>query len=105
MVERSEASEAHGARLKHVESFPRVPFPRSDFDRALLKLLRLKARDGRDGLCDGRRAAMVAVFNGRATYDAIRAWRRGAPVPQWAREMLARELETIGSEAQIFRVA
>ena len=100
----AERLNSESAPREHVASFAARAFPRSDFDRALIKLLRLKARDGRDGLNDGRRAAMVAVFNGRATYDAIRAWRRGAPVPQWAREMLARELETIGAEASLMRV-
>ena len=47
-------------------------------------------RDGRDGLRDGRRAAMVAALNGRASWIMIRQWRRGIePVPQWAKDLIA----------------
>ena len=93
MVERSEASEAHGARLEHDESFPRRPSPRSNFDKALLRLLELRARDGRDGLKDGRRKALLEALEGKATWSQIREWRRArAQAPQWARVMLARKL-------------
>ena len=105
MVERFEHLEGGDAQPEHFGTFPALAFPRSNFDRAILKLLRLKARNGRDGLKDGRRAAMIAVFHGRATYDAIRAWRRGAPVPAWAREILMHELGTIAQEAQLLNAS
>ena len=93
MVERSEASEARGARLEHVASFrPWCP-PRSDFDKALLRLLELQARDGRDGLKDGRRKAMLEALEGKATWSQIREWRRGRiNAPQWARAVIATKL-------------
>ena len=96
--------EQHGAQLEHLESFPRRPVPRSDFDRAILRFVNAKARDGRDGLRDGRRAAMVAALEGRANYGAIRMWRRGQrPAPQWAKEMLAKKLEEYGECAKLLR--
>lgn len=93
-----------GARSEHVESFPRHAVPRSAFDLALLKLLRLKALDGRDGLTDGRRRAMVQALDGRVSYDQIRHWRRGRRrAPQWAIEMLTRQLDAMGEASQLLK--
>ena len=89
----SEELNSASALHEHVESFAPQAFPRSDFDHALLAYLALNARHGVDGMRDGRRAAMVAVFNGRATWDAIRQWRRGvARAPQWAWDMLDKKM-------------
>lgn len=88
-----EQLDEHGARLKHVESFAAPVSPRTPFESALLRLLLLQARDGRDGLRDGRRAAMVAALDHRATWIQIREWRRGrAKVPQWVKDLLARKI-------------
>jgi hypothetical protein len=88
-----ERSETVGASGKHVESFPRVPSPRSNFDKALLRLLELQARDGHDGLRDGRRSAMLQALERRATWSQIREWRRDrARAPQWALDMLEAKL-------------
>ena len=79
----------HGARLKHVESFAAPVSPRTPFESALLRLLLLQARDGRDGLRDGRRAAMLAALDGRANWTTLRAWRRGETrAPQWAVDLI-----------------
>ena len=84
----------HGARLKHLESFPPQVSPRTPFDRAMLTYLGLLARDGRDGMRDGRRAAMRAALDNLATWSQIREWRRGrAKAPAWAIDMLAKKIE------------
>lgn len=75
------------------EKFQSRVGPRSEFDAALLEVLRLYPIDGRDGLTDGRRAKMVAALDNRAHYGAIRHWRRGTRrAPQWARKLLAAKL-------------
>lgn len=74
-------------------NFQRPIGTRSEFDAALLDVLSLYPRDGRDGLRDGRRARMVAALDGRATYTAIKHWRHGTrQAPQWARALLAAKL-------------
>jgi len=81
------------AHAEYHAGFARAPLPRSNFDKALLRLLELEARDGRDGMRDGRRSAMLQALEGRATWGQIRSWRRGeARAPQWACDMLARKL-------------
>ena len=93
MVEHFAGTRANSARREHVESLERAPSPRSNFDKALLRLLELEARDGRDGLRDGRRSAMLEALEHRATWSQIREWRRDrARAPQWALDMLARKL-------------
>lgn len=78
-----------GAPSKHVEPFAPRACPRSAFDDALLFYLMLQARDGRDGMRDGRRAAMIHALDNRATWIQIRHWRRGTGrVPQWARDLI-----------------
>ena len=77
------------ARPSHVESFASAPMPRSAFDRALLAFLDIQPRSGRDGLRDGRRAAMLAALDGRANWTTLRAWRRGETrAPQWAVDLI-----------------
>ena len=95
--------QANGARLEHIASpAGRVP-PRTPFDRALLELLTLEARDGRDGLRDGRRAAMIRALDWRATWSQIREWRRGrVRAPEWARDMIR---EKIAARRQRFEHA
>ena len=81
------------APAKYLVALDRVPLPRSNFDKAILRLLELEARNGRDGIRDGRRSAMLQALEGRATWGQIRSWRRGeARAPQWACDMLARKL-------------
>lgn len=88
-----EQPHANGAGVEHTESFPARPCPRTPFEKALLGLLLLQARDGRDGLRDGRRAAMIHALDNRATWIQIRHWRRGTGrVPQWAKELLASKI-------------
>ena len=39
-------------------------------------------------------AGMIEVFQGRATYDRIKHWRKGrARPPEWARQMAADQLK------------
>lgn len=93
MVEHSEHLDDARAELEHAGTFARAPLPRSTFDKALLRLLELEARDGRDGMRDGRRAAMIRALEGRATWGQVRQWRRGvARAPQWARRLVAEKL-------------
>ena len=93
MVEHFAGTRANSARLKRVESLERAMPPRSNFDKALLRLLELEARNGASGLRDGRRRAMLEALEYRATWSQIREWRRDrARAPQWACDMLARKL-------------
>ena len=85
--------ENESARQEHPAIFPRPVCPRTLFDAALLQLLELQARDGRDGLRDGRRAALLKALDNRATWNQIRHWRRGTGrVPQWAVDLLANKI-------------
>ena len=78
---------------EHLNTFATRLAPRSNFDRALLALLALAPRHGRDGLRDGRRAAMLAALDNRATWQQVRAWRRARRgVPQWAIDLLDSKL-------------
>ena len=99
-----DSTEQASTPLEHVENFPRRAIPRSAFDRALLKLLRLKALDGRNGLRDGRRRAMVQALEGRASWDQIRQWRRNRqPAPQWAIDLLTRQLDEMAEASQALK--
>ena len=77
------------ATHEHIAALDARTCPRSDFDRALLFYLDLLPRSGRDGMRDGRRAAMIRAFDNRATWIMIRHWRRGTGrAPQWAKDLL-----------------
>lgn len=46
------------------------------------------------------RASLVKLFQGRATSEQIRNWRRGlCRAPQWAADMLAAEIERQAAQA------
>ena len=82
-----------GAARDHVAALDRQASPRSSFDRALLAYLALQPRSGASGLRDGRRAAMVAALDARATWLQIREWRRGnARAPLWALDLLDKKM-------------
>lgn len=82
------------APTKYRDSFVPMPLPRSTFDEALLTLLAIRPRHGRDGKRDGRRAAMIAALDGKASWGNIRSWRRGnARAPQWAIDLLVRKMK------------
>lgn len=84
-----EQLDEHGARLKHVESFPGYRVPRTNFDRALHALANIPFHLSRDG----RRAAMLAALDYGASWGQIKHWRAGRRhVPQWVKDMLARKL-------------
>lgn len=88
-----ERLDEHDARADHVSNLVPAVCPRSKFDRALLTLLQLQPRDGRDGIADGRRRAMIAALDYRATWIQIRHWRRGTGrVPQWAKNLVAAKI-------------
>lgn len=94
------------APRKYFCTLDRIARPRSNFDAALCALLRIKPLTGKDGARDGRRARMVAALDHRATWRQIRRWRRNeSPAPAWARELLARELESISAEARLYSTA
>ena len=100
----AEGLNRQSARDEHVERFPARLVPRSEFDLALLKLLRLSPRSGADGLRDGRRRAMVQALDCRASYDQIRHWRRGRRrAPQWAIELLTRQLDSMADASQLLK--
>ena len=86
------SKQEHGierAPSEHIAPLDALTCPRSDFDRALLFYLDLLPRSGRDGMRDGRRAAMIRAFDNRATWIMIRHWRRGTGrAPQWAKDLL-----------------
>ena len=93
MNDRAKAIGDRGAPVEHVESFADRVATRSNFDAALLAYLALHPRSGRDGLRDGRRAAMRRALDNRATWHQIKDWRRGwRPAPQWAKDLLAQKL-------------
>ena len=94
------------ARHSHVESFADTPLPRSAFDRALLAFLDIQPRSGRDGLRDGRRAAMLAALDGRANWTTLRAWRRGETrAPQWAVDLINSKIDARRRQLSESRVA
>ncbi len=81
------------AHAEYLVALDRQLTPRSSFDQALLDFLALRPRSGADGMRDGRRAAMVAALDNRATWIQIREWRRGnVPAPKWATELLASKM-------------
>lgn len=85
--------EASNVQASLTAKFQRPAGIRSEFDAALLMVLALEPRDGRDGLRDGRRAKMVTALDGRATYPAIRHWRHGTrQAPKWALDLLRSKL-------------
>lgn len=93
MAERLNGLKGKDAVPEHLASFEPRPATRSNFDAALLAYLERQPRSGRDGLRDGRRAAMLAVFEGRATWHQIKDWRRAwRRVPAWAWDMLDSKL-------------
>lgn len=106
-----EGSKQHGAEVEHLGVLPLHTRPRTPFDAALHALLELTPRTGLDGIRDGRRSAMLAALDNRATWKQIRHWRRGTNRPPlWAIEMLKRKLarRQEGSErglAELERVA
>lgn len=94
MVDQFADSEADGAQLEHVESFPRYTAPRSLFDEKICALLDLLPRTGLDGMRDGRRSAMRMALNNRASWPQIRDWRRGRRhAPEWAIALLDRQID------------
>ena len=101
MVEHAAQS---SAQHEHVESFAAPPSPRTEFDRALLRLIGLRAKHQLDGRRDGRHAAMRKALDDRATFHQIRDWRRGkARPPQWAIELVATKLESYGEAGRQLR--
>lgn len=106
MVERMNDREESGARLEHVAPLPLLPCPRSKFDALLLAWLDLEPRHGRDGLRDGRRAAMLRALDNRATWIQIRHWRRGnAPAPKWAIDLLNTKIDRRQYKIELARFA
>ena len=101
----NERLKADGARRKHVDRFVPRASPRTDFDRALLKLTGYTAKHQLDGVHDGRLEAMRAALEYRATVHQIRDWRKGKPAPKWARDLLASKLEEYGEAAARLRSA
>lgn len=72
-------------RAEYRGNFAGFYVPRSKFDAALMEVVGVSTRLDRDA----RRAAMIAAFNGEATWDAIRSWRRGVRnPPKWARDLI-----------------
>ena len=93
MVEHFAAVKARRAQYEHVGPLKDRGSPRSNFDIMLLAFLGMKPRTGATGLRDGRRAAMLAALNGKATWPQIREWRRGnARAPQWAVSLLREKI-------------
>ena len=93
MVEHFAAVKARRAQYEHVGPLKDRGSPRSNFDIMLLAFLGMKPRTGATGLRDGRRAAMLAALDGKATWPQIRRWRRGnAQAPMWALEKLDQKM-------------
>lgn len=81
------------APVGYVGKFDRQVSPRSAFHLAVLEYLELPARSGENGLRDGRRAAIVRLFDNKTSWGVIRGWIRGRrPVPKWAKDTLARKI-------------
>lgn len=89
---------------EHRDTLPLPIVPRTVFAAAMLQLTGYRPTDGRDGKRDGRRAAMLAAIEYRATWGALRSWLRGnRNVPQWALDLLLAKLATRQAEAAYMR--
>ena len=98
-------SEETSARAEHCASLPPPAVPRTIFAAAMLKLTGYQATNGRDGKCDGRRAAMLKALDNRASWPALRSWLRGdRGVPQWALDLLLSKLDTYASMREHVRL-
>ena len=81
------------APLEHVESFTSRVAYRCRFEDLLLTFLDIAPRRDRTGQRDGRRRAMLAALDNRASYFQIRDWRQGhRPAPQWAYELVENKI-------------
>ena len=102
MAKRGDRQKARGALQPVPTFFPDKASPRSNFDQAICLMIGLPPRSGITGMRDGRRAKILALFDGEATWSQIREWRRGRSKPPiWACERLAaKALETEQALAQ-----
>lgn len=104
MSEQLISREGERASGEHIDAFPAKVVPRTPFQAALLKLTGYQPTDGKDGKRDGRRAALLAAMEYRASWPALRSWLRGEkPAPLWAVELATTKLDAYSQAAALVR--
>lgn len=83
----------HGAQAEHLEGSAPPHAYCTPFEMMLLDYLEIAPRRDHSGRRDGRRAAMLAALDNRATYSQIRDWRQGwRKPPAWALQLLENKI-------------